>query len=142
MIVMTANEPWGFFGTLCTSGTPDAWTTFNDAAHALVAKLDLTPDQARDVLDARIGRHMADQRRDGESGKDLVERLLAHRGWARDIRAAIRKPGREVALTIHRDEVAVLRFALDHALSATSEAHATDRAQLAALIQRLEAATR
>jgi len=142
MIITTANEGWGFFGTLCTNGADDAWTTFNDAAHALVAKLGLTPDQARDVLDARIGRHMADQRRDREGGKDLVERLLTHGGWARDIRASIQKPDRQVTLAIRRDEVPVLRFALDHALSATSEAHATDRAQLAALIKRLEEATR
>jgi len=143
-MITTANETWGFFGTLRSNGAADAEATFDAAARELVARLDLTADQARDVLDARIGRHLADQRRDGESGQDLVARLLSHKGWARDIRRAV--PGRrretQVALAVRVDEIPVLRFALDHALSATSEAHATDRAQLAALIERLEAATR
>ena len=138
-MITTANETWGFFGTLQGNGATDAEATFDAAACALMARLDLTADQARDLLDACIGRHLADQRRDAESGKDLVERLLANRRWARDIRVAIHRPERDVTLIIHHDEVAVLRFALDHALSATSEAHATDRAQLAALIERLEA---
>ncbi len=138
-MITTTNASWGFFGTLRSNGATDAEAIFDDAARALVAKLDLTPDQARAVLDARIGRHMADQRRDGESGKDLVERLLANRGWARDIRAAIR---REVTLTIQHEEVPVLRFALENALHAISEAHAEDRAQLQALIRRLEESTR
>ncbi len=138
-MITTTNTSWGFFGTLRSNGATDAEAIFDDAARALMAKLDLTTDQARAVLDARIGRHIADQRRDGESGKELVERLLANRAWARDIRAAIR---REVTLAIQRDEVAVLRFALDHALSSISEAHAEDRAQLQALIRRLEEAAR
>jgi hypothetical protein len=138
-MITTTNTSWGFFGTLASNEATDAEAIFDDAARALVAKLGLTTDQARAALDTRIGRHMADQRRDGESGKDLVERLLANRGWARDIRAAIR---REVTLAIQHDEVPVLRFALDHALSSISEAHAEDRAQLQALIRRLAEASR
>jgi hypothetical protein len=88
-MITTANETWGFFGTLQGNGATDAGATFDGAARELIARLALTADQARDLLDARIGRHMADQRRDAESGKDLVERLLAHRGWARDIRRAV-----------------------------------------------------
>ena len=145
-MITTANETWGFFGTLQGNGATDAEATFDAAARELVARLDLTADQARDLLDERIGRHMADQRRDRESGKDLVARLLSHRGWARDIRQAAGqrapKSAKGVHLRVKPDEIPVLRFALDHALSATSEAHATDRAQLAALIERLEAATR
>ncbi len=135
-MITTTNASWGFFGTLRSNGATDAEAIYDDAARALMAKLGLTPDRARAVLDARMGRHMADQRQDGESGKELVERLLTKRGWGRDIRAAIR---REVTLAIQHDEVAVLRFALDHALASISEAHAEDRAQLQALIERLEA---
>ncbi len=47
---------------------------------------------------------------------------------------------REIPLPVKPEEVAVLRFALDHALSSISEAHAEDRAQLRALIERLEGA--
>ena len=89
-MITTTNETWGFFGRLRSNGATDAEALFDDAARALVAKLGLTADQARHVLDARIGRHMADQRRDDERGKDLIARLLAHRGWARDIRRAVR----------------------------------------------------
>src|SRR5262249_27278055 len=45
-----------------------------------------------------------------------------------------------VFLRVDPAEIAVLRFALDHAVSSTSEAHAEDLAQLRALIARLEAA--
>ena len=45
-----------------------------------------------------------------------------------------------IHLPVKPEEVAVLRFALDHAVSSTSEAHAEDLAQLRALIARLEAA--
>jgi len=47
-----------------------------------------------------------------------------------------------ITLAIKPEEVPVLRFALDNALSSISEAHPEDRAQLRALIERLEAATR
>ena len=141
-MITTKNEGWGFFGALRSNGAADAEVTFDAAARTLVAKLRISADQARDVLDACIGRHLADQRRNDESGKDLVERLLANRRWARDIRVAIHRPERDVTLIIHHDEVAVLRFALDHALSSTSEAHPKDRAQLLALIERLEATQR
>ena len=141
-MITTANETWGFFGTLPGNGAADADAIFDAAARTLVAKLKITADQAGDVLDARIGRHMADQRRDGESGKDLVARLLANRRWAKEIRVALHKPVRAVTLIIQHDEVAVLRFALDHALSSTSAAHPKDLAQLEALIDRLEALTR
>jgi len=45
-----------------------------------------------------------------------------------------------ITLPVKREEAALLRFALDHALSSISEAHAEDRAQLKALIERLETA--
>jgi len=47
---------------------------------------------------------------------------------------------RMIRLPVEPEEVPVLRFALDHALSSISEAHPEDRAQLKALIERLEAA--
>ena len=50
------------------------------------------------------------------------------------------KHAREIHLPVKPEEVATLRFALDHALSSISEAHPEDRAQLKALVARLEAA--
>jgi len=139
--IITRNETWGFYGTL---DAHDAGVIYDSAARALMERYDLGADQARDLLDSSLGRHIADQRRDGESGADLVTRLAAQRGWAAGIRraAGLPKAPAPIKLVIERDEVPVLRFALDHALSSISEAHAEDRAQLKALITRLEATQR
>jgi len=142
-VIQTTNESWGFYGTLVSNGATDAAQTFDAAARALVTHLGLRDDQARELLDAKIGRHLADQRRAGEGGKDLVERLLAKKGWERDIRTAARQADRkEIRLVIPAEEVAILEYALGSALSAISEAHPADRAQLKSLIARLEAAQR
>lgn len=47
-----------------------------------------------------------------------------------------------ITLRVKPDEVPVLRYALDHALSSISEAHPEDRAQIKALIERLEKGAR
>lgn len=47
---------------------------------------------------------------------------------------------KEISLRVKPEEMAVLRFALDHALASISEAHPEDRAALQALIERLAAA--
>jgi len=47
-----------------------------------------------------------------------------------------------IRLQVFPEEVALLRFALHHALSSTSEAHPDERAVLMALIERLEGAAR
>lgn len=88
-MITTKNVSWGFYGTLVSNGANDAARIFDAAARALVPKLGVTPDEARDILDAKVGRHMADQRLAGESWRDLVERLLARMGWAHDMRAAL-----------------------------------------------------
>lgn len=147
-MITTQNPTWGFSGTLTTGGVANADDIFDAAARALTAQLGLTNDEARAALDAKVGRHIADQRVEGEEASALIARLI-QQGWSNDIRRAAglpvsksRKPGREVTLAIQHDEVPVLRFALDHALASISEAHAEDRAQLATLIRRLEEATR
>jgi hypothetical protein len=50
------------------------------------------------------------------------------------------KRTRDILLPVNPEEVPVLVFALEHALWAISEAHPKDRAQLQALIERLDAA--
>lgn len=53
------NEEWGFWGTCEQAGyeTKNAW----DAANQFFIKtFNLTGDQARNLLDARFGRHLAD----------------------------------------------------------------------------------
>jgi hypothetical protein len=58
-ILPTANKEWGFWGTAERNGY-DAELTWKAASNFLIAEFDLTAEQARDVLDARFGRHLAD----------------------------------------------------------------------------------
>jgi hypothetical protein len=58
-ILATANKEWGFWGTAERNGY-DAELTWKAASKFLIAAFDLTAEQARDVLDARFGRHLAD----------------------------------------------------------------------------------
>ncbi len=55
----TANQEWGFWGTSVRNGY-DAELTWDAASRFLAKEFDLTAEQARDVLDARFGRHLAD----------------------------------------------------------------------------------
>ena len=59
----TRNEDYGFFGTLITAGETDhagATTAFADAAEFLQATYRMSPEMARDFLDDKFGRHLAD----------------------------------------------------------------------------------
>jgi len=142
-VITTANKDWGFYGTLTLAGAANADELFDATARELMAQLNLTADEARIALDSKIGRHMADQRAENEDASTLIARLI-RQGWAKGIRRAAGQPvpksEKAILLRVKRDEVAVLRFALDHAFSSTSEAHPQDRAQLKGLIERLEAA--
>jgi hypothetical protein len=57
----TRNESWGFFGTVETAleSTYEAERQYEAAQRALMT-LGLTAEQARDYLDSRDGRHLAD----------------------------------------------------------------------------------
>lgn len=87
-MITTKNEPWGFYGTLATRGVDRVAERFDDAARALMARFDLSETEARDFLDAPIGRHMADDLSDQETGRDLVARWLGDRRYARWLREA------------------------------------------------------
>lgn len=58
-ILPTENKEWGFWGTV-ERNLYDAALTWNAASKFLIAEFDLNAEQARDVLDARFGRHLAD----------------------------------------------------------------------------------
>jgi hypothetical protein len=58
-ILATANKEWGFWGTAERNGY-DAELTWKAASKFLIAAFNLNAEQARDVLDARFGRHLAD----------------------------------------------------------------------------------
>lgn len=55
----TQNDEWGFWGTCKQSGydASEAWDATN---RFFIKTFDLTPEQARELLDARFGRHLAD----------------------------------------------------------------------------------
>jgi len=58
-ILATENKEWGFWGT-AERNLYDAELTWKAASKFLIAAFDLNAEQARDVLDARFGRHLAD----------------------------------------------------------------------------------
>lgn len=78
----TANEAWGFFGTMRHHADPaEAWALALPAvAVATDATTDATTDAARAFLDSRHGRHFAD---------DVANGLFAGLGLAAAIDAAV-----------------------------------------------------
>lgn len=89
----TANAQWGFWGTSITNGY-DANLTWDTASRFLAREFDLNAEQARDVLDSRFGRHLADDLSfikgksgiaDGPTSVEAVNNHLAARivdkGW-------------------------------------------------------------
>ena len=84
----TQNVDWGFHGTLVLRGIDLPAQRFEEAARELVTRLGITADEARDVLDAPVGRHLADDIDLRESGADLIARWMGDRKCARRIREA------------------------------------------------------
>lgn len=102
-ILQTANKDWGFWGTSNRNGY-DAELAWNAASRFLIAEFELTAEQARDVLDARFGRHLADDMSFIENGKDEAKGPIstaainkhltlrvADRGWRDCFENAIRE---------------------------------------------------
>ena len=55
----SANEDWGFFGTMQHGGA-DPMQSWNAASAMIAAATDASPEGVRDFLDSRHGRHFAD----------------------------------------------------------------------------------
>lgn len=95
-ILPTANTHWGFWGTSVRNGyDPDmAWQAASDA---LATAFDLAPAEIRDLLDARFGRHLADDlsfvpggpRNAGAIEDHIISRLAKH-SWRKWFEEAIR----------------------------------------------------
>jgi hypothetical protein len=102
--IATANEEWGFWGTSKQNGY-DADLTWETTSHFLAKHFDLTPEQTRDVLDSRFGRHLADDLSfikseergiaSGPSSEKAITRHLesriADKGWRDSFENAIRQ---------------------------------------------------
>jgi hypothetical protein len=96
-ILPTANETWGFWGTSGRNGY-DQQTAWEAASDALATAFDLSPEQVRDLLDARFGRHLADDLSfipGGPANPEAIEkhimRRLASRQWHRWFEQAVRE---------------------------------------------------
>lgn len=58
-ILPTNNQDWGLWGT-CIHNDYNPQMTWEAVSRFMMKEFDLTPEQTRDVLDARFGRHLAD----------------------------------------------------------------------------------
>jgi hypothetical protein len=94
-ILPTKNTEWGFSGTAGRNGY-DQQMTWEAACDALVTVFDLTPEQVRVLLDARFGRHLADDFGliAGWPVREAIEkhimRRLADSGWRKWFERAVR----------------------------------------------------
>ncbi len=91
----TANLQWGFWGTSIQNGY-DAELTWDTACRFLAKHFDLTAEQARDVLDARFGRYLADDLSFIEGAPDTAEKIITHlanrisdKGWRKHFEKSI-----------------------------------------------------
>lgn len=105
----TRNRDWGFFGTCASNGYADPEAAWDEAMAALTdpkGRFRLEPRDARDLLDATWGRHLADQVVGMEIGT-AIERLGQDHRWVRDAREFIRehiRPDAPMAAPPTRDE--------------------------------------
>ena len=89
----TRNRDWGFFGTCVSNGHADAEAAWDEAMATLTdskGRFRLEADDARDLLDATWGRHLADQVVGQEIG-EAIEELASDRRWLKDAREFVRK---------------------------------------------------
>ena len=93
----TQNPGWGFWGAATRNGY-DPQMTWDAAADALVTAFDLKDDEVRILLDARFGRHLADDLSFIAGGPATPEKIesqimarLADRGWSKWFEYAVRE---------------------------------------------------
>ncbi len=93
--ITSNNKEWGFWGTSERNGY-DVELTWNETSKFLSHHFGLTPEQARDVLDARFGRHLADELsfiKGGITKQSIskhLKKLVADKGWNDCFRNAIK----------------------------------------------------
>lgn len=96
-ILPTENPSWGFWGTATHNGydTAMAWDA---SSKALQQIFKLKPEQTRDLLDARFGRHLADDLSFIAGGPTSTDKITAHikermthRGWDRWVHKTLKE---------------------------------------------------
>jgi hypothetical protein len=102
-ILPTANKTWGFWGTSGRNGY-DQRMAWEAASDALATAFDLAPEQIRDLLDARFGRHLADDLSfipggpvSAEAIEQHITKRLADRQWRRWFERAVVEANRQMA---------------------------------------------
>ena len=97
--LQTENEGFGFWGTSLANGydAPMAW---NAASRVLAEALNLMPEETRDLLDARFGRHLSDDLSFIKGGPttaqaitDHIKMRIADRKWRGYFESALREIG-------------------------------------------------
>ena len=88
----SANEDWGFFGTMQHGGA-DPMQSWNAASAMIAVETEASPEGVRDFLDSRHGRHFADDVASelwkGETLKDAIDAAIARwMGWRIDRRTS------------------------------------------------------
>jgi hypothetical protein len=96
-ILPTNNTEWGLWGTAGRNGY-DQQMTWEAANDALATAFDLTPEQVRDLLGSRYGRHLADDLSfipGGPVSHEAIEKhimkRLADRGWRKWFKTGVRE---------------------------------------------------
>lgn len=90
----TQNEEWGFWGT-CKNIKCNQAKAWDAASRFFIKIFNLTPEQARELLDARFGRHLADDLTfiKGAINEDSITKHLGQRyadnGWRKHFEKSI-----------------------------------------------------
>lgn len=93
-ILPTNNQEWGLWGTSIHNDYHPQMT-WEAVSRFLMAEFNLTAEQTRDVLDARFGRHLADELSNirGTMTEDNITRHLklrmAEKGWRKSYEKSI-----------------------------------------------------
>jgi hypothetical protein len=97
MPLPTQNPEWGFWGTSIQNGY-EATMCWDTASRFFADTYQLTPEEVTTLLDARFGRHLADDLSFIEGGPATPEAITKHlstrhanHGWRRSFEKAIRE---------------------------------------------------
>jgi len=131
----TNNDEFGCWGTSVSNGY-DAALVWNTVSHFFTRTFDLAPDETRMLLDARFGRHLADDLSFIDGGLATAEAILAHlqkrnadKGWRKHYEKAIREEtGKRIAHPAPQSKAEIFtRIAQTHLNIDTLEERKSDR---------------
>jgi hypothetical protein len=131
----TNNEEWGFWGTSVSNGY-DAAMTWDTASRFFAKTFNLTPEETRTLLDARFGRHLADDLSFINGGPATADAITSHlekrnadKGWRRHFEKAIREEtGKRIPYSEPKSKAEILTsIAQEHLHFETLEERKSDR---------------